>query len=856
MKPFLEVITEQSPNDKLDKLTHNIPLSTKRLKQLNNFSDLALMFDFEGWQNYPPPSNSSKIVFDEIQYLIGLQEFRDQWETDMRMHDTKVMKAFGKYVDKHNLEVDLDEIKRISDQADSIILSLKRFYNRPRPKVLANKLGLGFSFFPLKTAETPSYPSGHATHGRLVAKLVADEVPFEHRRNIIRLGEDIGEGRMVAGAHYPSDTNFGHLLGDELYRLAKSSSSELKLESLLTEIEFSNKAAMQAYNAKHKMRPTTKVKISGKETTAKDADPDAFKDDEKDKEEPKKKKKTTEIPKNFKKLFGDKPPASARDAQLYMSDKDKALVKAFEKEFEDLHSDPTPEKAEALIKKYGLEASTGAKPKVYMRNISFESRKFLGQNKMTEFIKDTIEDASGKSLKNMDSTKSPKQEVTTTSKPDLKTKRSAKDDKNVQELFSKSPYNRLGDEFHQVFGPTGKDGNILTPSHKHSKDYLKQSIDENNSIRNTITKLKDLEKSSNVSPKIRGALEDHQKEMDRILKDVKVPSKEAEQAVGNSYAKMAETMHQESPDMAKAMMKNMAEMALYDTEIAGGQEAYLPSAGSFPSGDKIRVDRDGKGKVEKVASVSVKYGRTKKDGAWGFPGESGQYQKYHPDPEYRDRLHSRPGDDGYEIGVKDEIVQSDEKMGKIAEESGIGSAIKDEKKFFKSIRDNANAIKKLKEEIDYEQKPKRGTKPAAWRQLNAKKKELLALEKEHAAEMAKHVDKKELENLIGKDNTRLAMKSPATMMSVLTFASTLKTSNGLDTIEHNHQEIKEGKYESHTDTAADGTPNIKNWKLGWRAYDQRAGGLISSFNSERKDIPHTDPEELEEKLYRFNEWNF
>ena len=233
MKPFLEVITEQSPNDKLDKLTHNIPLSTKRLKQLNNFSDLALMFDFEGWQNYPPPSNSSKVVFDEIQYLIGLQEFRDQWETDMRMHDTKVMKAFGKYVDKHNLEVDLDEIKRISDQADSIILSLKRFYNRPRPKVLANKLGLGFSFFPLKTAETPSYPSGHATHGRLVAKLVADEVPFEHRRNIIRLGEDIGEGRMVAGAHYPSDTNFGHLLGDELYRLFKASKPTLNLEMTL-----------------------------------------------------------------------------------------------------------------------------------------------------------------------------------------------------------------------------------------------------------------------------------------------------------------------------------------------------------------------------------------------------------------------------------------------------------------------------------------------------------------------------------------------------------------------------------------------------------------------------------------------
>ena len=60
---------------------------------------------------------------------------------------------------------------------------------------------------------------------------------------------------------------------------------------VLSEIDFSNKAAFQAYNAKHKMRPTTVVHISGKETTAKDADPDAFKDDddEKDKKEPKSK---------------------------------------------------------------------------------------------------------------------------------------------------------------------------------------------------------------------------------------------------------------------------------------------------------------------------------------------------------------------------------------------------------------------------------------------------------------------------------------------------------------------------------------------------------------------------------------
>ena len=38
-----------------------------------------------------------------------------------------------------------------------------------------------------------------------MAKLIADEVPFKHRADIIRIGEDMGEGRMIAGAHYPTE---------------------------------------------------------------------------------------------------------------------------------------------------------------------------------------------------------------------------------------------------------------------------------------------------------------------------------------------------------------------------------------------------------------------------------------------------------------------------------------------------------------------------------------------------------------------------------------------------------------------------------------------------------------------------
>tara|TARA_Y100000114_G_scaffold59700_1_gene54681 strand:- start:332 stop:2380 length:2049 start_codon:yes stop_codon:yes gene_type:complete len=557
---------------------------------------------------------------------------------------------------------------------------------------------------------------------------------------------------------------------------------------------------------------------------------DRFSDKNKPKEKPK-----GETPKVVKKIF-DGSQNSVRDGLLYMSDEDKELFDDFKSDFQELVENPSKELAQKMVDKYGLEVSSGDKPKVYIRNINFEARKILGQNKATLFIKDTVEGALGEPLKGAVKGVDVKQAVTTTSKPDLETKRTAKEDENVSELFKKEPYDRLNPNFHQVFGPVGKDGNLIYPSGgKNAKDYLKQSLSENNSIKRTIERLKELEKSDNVSPKIREALEDHQKNMESILDKYEVPSEEAAQAIGDSYAKMAETINVESPTIAGAMMKNLAEFALYDTEIAKGDECYLPSDGSFPSGDKLKVTRDG-GKVERVASVSVKYGRSGKFGSFGFPGETGQYQKYHPNPEYRDRLHSRPGDDGYELGVKDDIVNSDEQMNKIIEESGLGPAIKDNDKLLSVIRENLNEIKKLKEEIGFEQKPKRKSgKPPAWKQLNIHRERIKELEKRLSEELKDAIDEDKLKELVGSDNAKLIMSRPGCMVTALTFASTLRTSNGLDVIEHNHQEIKDGKYESRTDTAEDGTQDLKNWKLTWRAWDSRAGGLIASFNSDRKE---------------------
>jgi acid phosphatase (class A) len=64
---------------------------------------------------------------------------------------------------------------------------------------------------------TFSYPSGHATRGALFAAILAELAPGR-REALLRRGAQIGEDRVVAGVHYPSDVDAGQRLGAALAR--------------------------------------------------------------------------------------------------------------------------------------------------------------------------------------------------------------------------------------------------------------------------------------------------------------------------------------------------------------------------------------------------------------------------------------------------------------------------------------------------------------------------------------------------------------------------------------------------------------------------------------------------------------
>jgi len=474
-----------------------------------------------------------------------------------------------------------------------------------------------------------------------------------------------------------------------------------------------------------------------------------------------------------------------------------------------------------MIAKYKLSPSPN-KEKMYLGYISkHEGSKILGTNIFVKKLLDDLTNANGGEIGD-EASNAVSQALTTAAKPDLIDKVTAKADPFVANLFENEPLSYLNKKFQEVHGPVTKDGKLIGPAGgANAKEYFKHSITRNKALDNTIELAKQLEKEGKIKPGLTKALKQHKAEMFKILKDMKVPSKEASQAVGDSYATLAQTIAQtEDEKITGAIMKQFAEMALYDTETAGGDECYLPSQGNFPSGDKIKITRKGAKKVEKVQSISVKYGL--KNGFYGFPGETAQYQIYHPNPAYRDRNNSHPGDTGYLVGVKDSMIDNDVEFDKMIEESGFAPIIKDTKKFKQLIRN-------FKKEIDTLRK-KYGVQKFV--ELIPHLKEIKGINEKYASQMANLLKTDAMPDMFGPDNSKTLLGGPMAFVTAMSFAGTIRTSGGLKGVWHNHQNVtKEGKFYTHT---TEGSPDLKEWKMNFRAYEGRGGGMTASYNQERR----------------------
>ena len=196
----------------LNEMTYNEGANEKHQSRIDQpitlFEDISISLQ-------PFPENTSKKTLEEIRYLSKVEEDSEF----VKEHD-KVAKVFGKLHKDLELEYNQDEAKKYLRESAKYIMELKYKHQRPRPYQIAKFYNIDLNGVDLDSMKTPSYPSGHATQGHLLGMIYAERYP-QHRKEFMKLGEDVAESRINGKAHYPSDKKAGIHLAEKLFENKK-----------------------------------------------------------------------------------------------------------------------------------------------------------------------------------------------------------------------------------------------------------------------------------------------------------------------------------------------------------------------------------------------------------------------------------------------------------------------------------------------------------------------------------------------------------------------------------------------------------------------------------------------------------
>ena len=172
-------------------------------------------FDISSFKKQKPPSNTS---FDTDQEIKALKKIPLNKKFVKDYDD--IEKAFAKTAEEQGLDYDKKIAANIISKSAPVILKLKKYFDRPRPKVLAKKMNIKIKDIEMESMKTPSYPSGHSAQGILIAKVLGDKYP-KAKSAFAKTGENISYSRNVARAHYKSDSKMGEKLGNSMYKHIK-----------------------------------------------------------------------------------------------------------------------------------------------------------------------------------------------------------------------------------------------------------------------------------------------------------------------------------------------------------------------------------------------------------------------------------------------------------------------------------------------------------------------------------------------------------------------------------------------------------------------------------------------------------
>ena len=166
-----------------------------------------------------PPHNDSIQTQDEIDELLILQKNRTADDINRINNQLDLKQTIGHFgiTNKNVLEI----IGGFIMSMEGIVMSFKLHHNRIRPSYLESKLKPS-----IDVPEHPSFPSGHALQGYLIAEILTDKYPENAEINF-KVARDIARNREIAGVHYPSDSEYGRKISKIIAKFYKGINNPL-----------------------------------------------------------------------------------------------------------------------------------------------------------------------------------------------------------------------------------------------------------------------------------------------------------------------------------------------------------------------------------------------------------------------------------------------------------------------------------------------------------------------------------------------------------------------------------------------------------------------------------------------------
>lgn len=201
----------------LDEITYGNPnIEQLELIKTTNYLDVL----FEELSTYTFPQNSSDATKEELNHIVdclkqieGEEEYLKRYKT----YDVNLKRYFIEGMLKGNVnESEIKElVNSIYEDIRPLLVKLKYHFQRPRPNQLAEYYKLKLFPYQSFSADSPSFPSGHAYQGRILTEVIGNLYPDTYSF-MERVFQDICYSRVYMGLHYQSDIDVAIFCADKV----------------------------------------------------------------------------------------------------------------------------------------------------------------------------------------------------------------------------------------------------------------------------------------------------------------------------------------------------------------------------------------------------------------------------------------------------------------------------------------------------------------------------------------------------------------------------------------------------------------------------------------------------------------